>query len=275
MRSCTFCTLVTAAICSAASAQQFTLVDHNSTAHFDTAPLAPGSRVGMDSWVVDGVNHMYSQWFWFRTDTMNHEARLNSLPLMSGATSDTNFDGDHETLFLRFGSANNFTIETRFVLNGGAPGSGVSDIAEQIEITNHNSSAPITFSFFQYCDYDLHSDILDDWVGVVTPNTVRQLDFLHNAQISETVFTPTFNLAEVNTYANTLSKLDDASLDNLNGVTGPLTGRADYTWALQWNFTLLPGQTYLISKDKLLIPTPGSLALFGLGALAATRRRRR
>lgn len=257
-----------------ASAGIFNLADGNSTARFNTDPLTPNSRVGMDRWFVDGVNHMYSQWFWFRTDGDTQERRINSLPELASGTSDTNFNGQDETLYLRYGSMTDFTIETTFALQGGSAGSGTADITEQIRITNRGP-ATRTFSFFQYCDFDLNNDINDDFVGLVNTNTVRQLDFLSGTVASETVLTPTFTFSEMGIYAATLIKLDNGGLDNLDGSTGPLVGRRDYTWAFQWDFILTPGNSFLISKDKQIIPTPSSVVLLGLGGLGVSIRRRR
>lgn len=258
---------------SPALAGSWNLADGNATAHFDTQSLSPGSRVGMDSWLVDGINHMYSQWFWYRTGDMTREERINALPLLFGATSDTNFNGQHETLFLRFGNVNTFTIETTFALQGGLPGSTTSDIGEQIRIRNFGSS-PMTFSFFQYCDFDLANDILDDFVGVTNTNAVVQYDITNGVYVAETVISPPYAGAEVNIYPVTLNALDDNAITNLNNNFGPLVGRADYTWAFQWNFVIPAGGSALIIKDKRLSPTPGAAALIALGGLAATRRRR-
>jgi hypothetical protein len=258
---------------SAASAQLYNLTDGNSTAHFDTGALAPGSRVGMDQWVVDGVNHMYSQWFWIRSDGDAQEQRINALPFMAGGTSDTNFNGQDETLFLRYGAANTYTVETTFGLQGGTAGSRTSDVTEQIRVTNFSTSQR-HFSFFQYSDFDLNNDILDDSVAVVNPNAVQQIDLLTGTVVAESIITPTYSFSEVSTYSLTLTKLDDGLLDNLNGSVGPLVGRADYTWAFQWDFVLNPGASFLISKDKRITPAPGAIALLGLGGLAFGRRRR-
>lgn len=251
---------------------QYTITDGNSSAHFDTTSLGAGSRVGLDNWSVDGTNHMYSQWFWYRTDGMTSEARLNSLSLLAGGTSDTNFDGNNDSLFLRYGGSG-FTITTRFGLSGGAAGSRVSDMSQQIVITN-SSSTVRTFSFFQYCDFDLNGNIVDDAAGVANANAVYQADYLNGTTVSETVFTPTFSRVEVGIYANTLNSLDDAGVTTLNNNAGPFTGSADYTWALQWDIVLQPGQSFQISKDLQIVPTPGAFALLGLGGLAASRRRR-
>jgi hypothetical protein len=252
---------------------QYTITDGNSSAHFNTTALTPGSQVGMDNWTVDGVNHMYSQWFWIRDDSMSREVRLNALTFINGGVTDTNFDGNNDTLFLAYGGQG-YTVATRFVLQGGANGSRVSDIAEQITITN-TSTTTRTFSFFQYADFDLNGNIVDDAAGIANANAVYQHDFLNGTTVSETVFTPTFGVAEIGVFANTVNSLDDAGITTLNGNAGPLVGSADYTWALQWNITLLPGQSFQISKDLQITPAPGAVALMGMGGLAMARRRRR
>ncbi len=256
-----------------ASAQIYNLADGNATARFNTTPTAPGSQVGMDRWVIDGVNHMYSQWFWVRSDGDTQERRINSLPQLAGGTTDTNFNGQDETLFLRYGSASSYTIETTFGLQGGAAGSHTSDVTEQIRITN-TSSISRHFSFYQYCDFDLNNDILDDSVGLINPNAVRQIDLLAGYTAAETILTPTFTFSEMGVFSTTLTKLDNAVVDNLNGTAGPLVGRADYTWAFQWDFQLAPGASFLISKDKQITPAPGAIALLGISGLALGRRRR-
>lgn len=276
MRAIVLSAVAAALLCVAgtsASAQIYNLADGNATARFNTTPTAPGSQVGMDRWFVDGVNHMYSQWFWVRSDGDTQEHRINSLPFMAGGTTDTNFNGQDETLFLRYGSATTYTVETTFGLQGGAAGSRTSDITEQLRITN-TGSTPRHFSFYQYCDFDLNNDIQDDSVGLINPNAVRQEDFLAGIIAAETILTPTFTFSEIGIFPGTINRLDDALITNLNGTTGPLVGRADYTWAFQWEFDLAPGSSFLISKDKQITPAPGAIALLGLSGLALGRRRR-
>lgn len=256
----------------AAQAQVFTIDDLNSSARFDITP--GNSRPGMDQWIINGTNHMYSQWFWFRADGMQREQRINDLPLIAAATSNTSIlDPRDDTFTALFGSTTDFVIEARFSLQGSLQGDLRSDIAEQIRITNFSGQTR-TFSFFQYCDFDLNGDIDDDIVQVINPNAVIQHDFLSGVVATETIITPSPTLSEVGIFASTLIKLDNNIIDNLDGSVGPLLGRRDYTWAFQWDFTLLPGQSFLISKDKSITPAPGALALLGMGGLLVARRRR-
>jgi len=255
-----------------ANATVFTLADGNSTATVDTNSVG-GTRPGMNSWVVDGTNQLFSQWFWYRVGSTGPEQRINSLPIAGEFSSNTNFDARHDTMSVLYSGGTGFSIEIRFTLRGGSAGSNRSDIAEQIRITN-TTNAPLSMSFFQYSDFDLGGTTLDDFVGILSPNVVRQEDTTSGLGINETVVTPPANNWEVNTFPVTIGKLDDGNTDNLSGNGGPLIGPADFTWAYQWNITIPANRTFIISKDKSITPAPGALALLGLGGLAIARRRR-
>ena len=51
--------------------------------------IVTGAAKVLLDWFVDGVNHMYSQWFWYRADGMNREERINTLPLITAGTSNS------------------------------------------------------------------------------------------------------------------------------------------------------------------------------------------
>ena len=275
---CVACGLVALAGLAAAPAMaqhSFVLEDANSLVHFNTDPAFLGTRIGMDEWRVDGVNHMFNQWFWFRVGN-TAEQRINALPRTFFGTFNTNADPRPDTFTVQYTVANSFQIESSFRLTGGNLGSGTSDVLETIRITNQGT-VPLDFHFFQYCDLDLNNDIIDDSVRITAPpqwNTATQID---GAQVvTETSALPFPNRHEVNTYANTINSLDNATATNLNNNPGPLgPPRLDYTWAFQWDFILNPGDSFLISKDKLLTPAPGTLGLLGLAGVIAGRRRRR
>jgi hypothetical protein len=265
-------TLATAAALTASGAQAAiaTLEDGNSRVHFDT--INPGNRVGMDSWQVDGTEMLFNQWFWYRVGSAGPEQRINSLTEVNAGVFNSNFDPRPDTFTVLYGGVG-FEMELSFRLQGGSAGSGVSDVAEQIRITNTGSTA-LPFHFFQYCDFDLLNDIQDDFVQILggPQNTVQQGDAGYLT--TETVVSPQPVRFEVNTYANTINRLDDASPDTLNGTAALGPPRADYTWAFEWEFLLAPGSSYIISKDKNIIPAPGTAALLALAGLGLARRRR-
>src|SRR5262245_54932110 len=125
-----------------ASAAITPLVDGNSSIAIDT-----GSQQGLFSWVVDGQNQSFQQWFWSRIGNVGPESSIDNI---SAAAL---FQPDARTLNATFQNSS-LQIQIIYSLMGGTPGSGSSDVSEQIRITNMTGS-PMDFHFFQYVDFDL------------------------------------------------------------------------------------------------------------------------
>jgi hypothetical protein len=253
-----------------ARAGLFTLADENSSIAFNTA-----SSTNASNWQVDGVNQLRQQAFWYRVGN-TAEQSVHSLPIAFEMATNTNFDPNLDTLFTRYLGAG-FRIDMHYSLDGGLPGSRTSDLAEQISISNTGTS-PLDFHFFQYNDFDLNGSAAGDSAVFTNANAVQQSEGA--LSVSETVHTPAASHREIDTFAATLAKLTDAVPTTLSDLpaTGTSLGPGDMTWAFQWDFTLLPGRTYLISKDKHLggvpEPTAAILLSMGIGLLVAARRPR-
>ncbi len=244
----------------------FTMADANSTATVDATGGA-----GMYDWKINGVDNLGLQWFWYRIGNSGPESKVSALPLTYSKLTDTNFDGDADTLFLRYGSSPSpLKIELTFVLTGGAAGDGSSDIGETIAITN-TSGAAMTLHFFECVDIHLNGSIISDSATIANGNTAIQTR--GPVWVSETVVTPRPNHYEVNTATALLDRLNDALATTLSDSAGPV-GPGDLAWAFQWDFTLAKGASVLINKDKQVVPEPCTLSLLALGGLALIRRRK-
>jgi len=252
------------------NAQIYTMTDANSSATVNV-----GSQAGMDNWTVDGQNELAQQWFWL---TLGNGAptAINNINAASVVQPSSRL---LETTYASSG----YSVEVDYLLKGGQTGSGQSDIGESISL-NNTSASPLTFHFYQYSDFNLYGAGTQD-TGQLgrnlsgkynladVENTVGNLTTV----ISETVATPGANHGEVELPGVTLGKLTGSGPVTLadNSSAGP----GEVTWAFEWDVTIQPGGSFLISKDKsidrLFIPEPSSLALLSLGmALCVLRKRR-
>jgi hypothetical protein len=246
------------------NAALLTLIDDNSSADFDTATPANNYN-----WFVDGADRLAQQAFWYRIGPAGPEFSVHTLPIGVQGTTDANFDGNPDTLFVRYNGAG-FRVETRYTLDGGVPGSGNSDMGEQINIINLTPS-PLDFHFFQYADFDLSAA---DTAIFTNANTVDQTG--GGLRLAETVVTPVPSHREAQFFPVTLNKLNDALPTTLIDNAG--IGVGDVTWAFQWDVVIPPSGNFQISKDKNIVrvPEPGLLSLVSLATgLLLTQRRKR
>src|SRR5262252_2809974 len=193
-------------------AQIQNLVNNNSDAQVN-----PNSQQGMFNWFVDGQNQLFQQWFWYRVGTNGPEHSIDTISAPSIVRPDA------KTAYFTYGgAANGYSVEVDYVLTGQAPGSGQASVAESIKIHNFaaNPTNILDFHFFQYSDFDLGNTIIDDSVqlgkdafGKFNEALQREGGF---ALTSETDVTPGADHGEVNTFANTLNKLNDGAATTLN-----------------------------------------------------------
>jgi hypothetical protein len=245
-----------------AYAQVINMFDQNSTATIDLSNPSL-SRRGMNNWTVDGVNHLFQQWFWFRIGG----AAEQSIDAISAPVVQTPFANltkiTYQDPLVKF--------ETTYLLTGGGAGSSQSDIAESIRITNVSNTA-YTLTFFQYTDFDMGGTAGGDTVVHANANAFQQSDGIFGA--SETISTPVATHWQGDFWPFLYNSLTDGLPTTLSDSGSPLTGDVSFAW--QWDMVLNPGGSFLISKDKNIVPEPMSLIAVatGLAALAARRRRR-
>jgi hypothetical protein len=132
-------------------------------------------------------------------------------------------------------------------------------MGEQIRFAN-NGANTLVLHFFQYANFKLSDG--NDTVKFVNSSQVTQSS--PGVGLSETVVTGFPQYHEAATVTTTLDKLNDQSATTLDNTYGPITG--DVSWAFQWDITLGPDASFIISKDKALnVPEPSVLVLLGIG----------
>jgi hypothetical protein len=224
---------------------------------------------------VDVPDVLAQQAFWYRVGNVAEQS-LHTLPIAVQGISDSNFDGNPDTLFVRYNGAG-FQADTHYTLDGGTAGSGSSDMSEQISITNLLGT-PLDFHFFQYSDFDLSPA---DSLVFTNANTVQQSG--GTAQLTETVVTPVPSHHEGALFPVTLNRLNDAAPTTLSDTPpiGVPLGPGDVTWAYEWDVTIAPGGTFQVSKDKRVsttVPEPtaaGMLVALSAGFLRRPGKRKR
>jgi hypothetical protein len=242
-----------------------TLVNGNSSVDIDTSGF-----VGMNNWIVDGVDQLFKQDFWFRIGSTG-----NQTPIYDVNTTSTQSAGNALTTV----SANSqISITAQYTLLGGTAGSGSANIGEQITIQNLGNS-PINFHFFQYTDFDLNGSGAGDTVLLNKNMLGLFTEAIQNkagSHFADVVISPGANHGQAALSPTIFQELLAPSL-TLNDDPGPYTG--DSTWAFEWDPMIAAGGKFTITIEKSVstVPEPASLGLIAGGAAfaMALRMRRR
>jgi hypothetical protein len=260
-------------------AQTFTLSSANSSVSIN-AGGGPG-LAGMSSYLVDGVNQVKQQWFYYRIGDVGANQSIDSMGNLVAA------QGDLSTLSLTYSdlpSSPNYQANVAYTLTGGAAGSGQSSLGETVTFYNTSASS-LVLRFFDYSDFDIASLLGGQSVtlaqtGLGPPsNKAYTTRFTQTSGslsvISTTASGPNANTQmEANLFSATLQTLTNGSPSSLNGV---LTANGDVTAAAEWDITLAAGKSLQLSKTiQLSVPEPSCAAvmLVGLTAWAMARRAR-
>jgi hypothetical protein len=255
----------------AGAAPLYTLSSGNSSVSIDV-----GSQTGMYNWTVDGQNQLNQQWFWYRTGNSGPAASIDTIssPTASLLTA--------SILSTTYANAQ-FSVNVLYSLVGGAPGSGTSDLSEQISIQNLTRST-LSFDFFQYADFNLGGTPNND-TGQLDQNGKKYGGVTQynspGCRVSENVdaaVSQPANYGQIGTGSGAsstiLNLLKNSGFTHLNDQNNTPPGGGNVNWGLEWDANIAPGGTFIISKDLNIegvvgvapVPEPaaGTFVLMGL-----------
>lgn len=243
---------------------QVTLTDGNAVAILDPTSAASIDRRGLNSWRTDGQEELYQQWYWYRIGN-TAEATIDTISAPTVTPMGTN------GVNVRYQN-NSIRMDLTFMLIGGAPNSGTSDVSEIMRITNI-TGAPLDFHLFEYDDFDLGTSFSDDRAELTNSSTIRQFDATTTAMVGTVPLPSRWQIAQSGVIYNDLINGTPTNLTNSGSPFGP----GDATFAFQWDVTIGAGDSFVMSKNKLIdiVPEPASfIAVGAMGLLALLRRRK-
>lgn len=269
---------------STASGAILTMNDVNSVFRVEPRDTANGGfdDKGAFSWQVDGTEHLFNQWFWYREDAtlMTREESIDNhstLPFVSASLSNTDSDPGADQLRLRYRNPV-FELTVQYNLTGGAVGSQTSTISETITIKNRSNVNPLSFHLFEYHDFNLNNTAGNDSAAHLSSTTIQQTDPA-GIQVMTTVTQSVPNHYEIAPVPATYASLADASATTLSDTT-PTAGPGNLAFAFEWDPIISPGGSFVIRLNQVIGPTPGvipepaSLFLVGSGFAGLYFRRR-
>jgi MYXO-CTERM domain-containing protein len=268
----------------------FTVTNGNSQISVQANNATPG----LTSWVVDGTQHAIQNARWYRVGSSGSEQTLDSIGFVSGSVTGNTATVNYLNAAL--------SVQLKYVLTGGAAGSGSSLVQETIAVKNLGASQ-ITFNIFDYADFDVNNTTLNTANAATGKNppitgptrTTGQFFMLEG---SSTLISSDHNPATQNnsplTYVGAavgdpsliLSQLNDASTTDFPSLPSPDTVmNQNVAWVWQGRVTLNPNASFTLGITHSVTngiisttPEPASLAAWGgmglFGLVMAARRRK-
>ena len=249
------------ALAGASYGQVVNLTNNGSFASINAGTGTQGNQGLFDWHIGSGPNNVVQQVYAFRVGT----GPVNTVNSIS-APNIVQPTGDLADITYTNGTSF-FDITFRYLLTGG--GSSSSDLAEVTTLINRGNTN-LVFSLYEY-DFFRPGGVVGGTGTLLNSSTIRHQNAGGMVTVGATNIPDRW---EINPSATVVTDLLSGTLTNANS---PFTSPNDISFAFQWNVVVAPGQTWQMSKDKLLNPVPepcSLLALAGLAAMTARRRRK-
>lgn len=222
---------------------------------------------GLNDFSVDGVNHIFQEWFWLRVGPAGPETSLDALPLV---TTDTTGN----TIALNYADAS-LDIQLQYTLTGGGAGSGTATLLEAVRITNVSGGA-LDVYFFAYTDFDVNGTFANETGELTAANQITQTDDdgITTATVTSSLTPDAWAIDE---FSLIFDDLEDGGPTALANATSPYTG--DNTFAFEYDLLGLADGGFVdltLTKVIQVVPEAHTAVLCGAGlAMLGLWRRRR
>jgi hypothetical protein len=233
-------------------------------------------------------DHLFSNWWWTRAGGDTREFALAS-PTGSAAVTRTDFGTNAvqysgiQPYLTGANAALRFTL-TITTLDLDGPGGNRGSVTSTLSVTNTGSAAIGGVNLFNYVDYFFTGEDGSDRIDALDAGVGVNARFGRVTDVADTQgFPALWHLGVGATgygfgaFSAVGGQVGDTGIDNFadfNNATAATGG--DISGVMQWNFgDVGAGETRSATAILAVVPTPGTLALLGLGGLVAGRRNRR
>jgi PEP-CTERM motif len=230
-----------------------------------------GSSAGLSGWLVNGVNQLDQQWFYY---SVGNGGTINSIDTISPYTAPTVIIGNGSSPSLKETYANStLSVSATFQLTGSSTGSGTANLTTTIGIYNPSGTAQ-TYHFYQYSDFSLGGVSGGQSVafaGIAPPYNVVQTGLAGGPFVGKITSISGGTGDSVEEQAGIY---DGTQFGLISGNTAPITlntnilsaGVGNVDFAYEIDATVAAGSSVTISELQ-TVPEPSSPALISLGIL--------
>jgi hypothetical protein len=198
-------------------------------------------------------NHMYREWFYFRTDVggfNDREYPLEALTLVNASNIHPTTGTSQDNLIsLQFGDpgVDPLGIWVLYELTETAEDGLGASLRESVRLTNFTGASQHV-DLFAYTDLDIDNSPAGDVGQLFSANTIRQTSFIGSVVDVRVASGPNPNAFDIQPYDDIESALDDQLVSNLGNH--PNIGPDDVTHAFAWGIDLGPDDVETIVLEK-------------------------